>query len=436
MRGSIWFLVLLSLGWGRPIQAEWIIRLVDGARILAAEGELHSEVPGVDSEKGAEKTPPVPQVSVVSPEYGADVKGDSPVVISAPAFPDTTVTVKCWKQGPGFGTDSTVAVVALDGQGNGSFVFPADRYPHGPLTLRISARGGDASDNCYLQVYNVGGVSWNEGMPEGPPPAAEGMRLVFADDFAGPLSISATDVSAAYYSHKPPHGSTDFSVHRFSDYESPRNPFAQRDTYLRIRADDRSRSSGLISSVKNDGSGVTAQAPCYFECRFLGPNAPGSWPAFWLMTNYMLGWKGGETRPSDELDVIEAYGGEGPGHPNFGFGYQVAAHAWGQPDVQKAIADPFFKKYSPVRFSEFGIPSTWFETFHVYGCKITDTDTIYYCDNIEVARHPTMPLSKKEPLFFFINLATGGGWPVDLARYHGVIDMYVDYVRVYQGERK
>jgi hypothetical protein len=30
-----------------------------------------------------------------------------------------------------------------------------------------------------------------------------------------------------------------------------------------------------------------------------------------------------------------------------------------------------------------------------------------------------------------INLATGGGWPVDLSRYDGTIDMYVDYVRVY-----
>jgi beta-glucanase (GH16 family) len=84
---------------------------------------------------------------------------------------------------------------------------------------------------------------------------------------------------------------------------------------------------------------------------------------------------------------------------------------------------------------KFGIPSTWFETLHTYGCKITETDTVYYCDNIEVGRHPTLPLSKKTPIFFLINLATGGGWPVDLSRYGGVADMYVDYVRVYQGKK-
>src|SRR5436309_1076879 len=56
-------------------------------------------------------------------------------------------------------------------------------------------------------------------------------------------------------------------------------------------------------------------------------------------------------------------------------------------------------------------PAVWV-TFHRYGCKITETDTIYYCDNIEVGRHATFPLCKERPLFFLINLATGGGWPV------------------------
>ena len=93
-------------------------------------------------------------------------------------------------------------------------------------------------DNCYLQLYNKGGVSWNEGMPKDPPPAARGMKLVFADDFKGPLSISSTDPKATYYDHKPPDGYQDFSVHVFSGHDSPKNPFAQVDSYLRIRASD------------------------------------------------------------------------------------------------------------------------------------------------------------------------------------------------------
>jgi hypothetical protein len=44
-------------------------------------------------------------------------------------------------------------------------------------------------------------------------------------------------------------------------------------------------------------------------------------------------------------------------------------------------------------------------------------------------------LPTQYPLFFMLNLATGGGWPVDLSRYKGLADTYVDYVRVYQQSR-
>src|ERR1035438_6206891 len=199
------------------------------------------------------------QVSVVSPEYCSDIKWDTTITLSAPGF--DRLTVKCWKQGPGFGSDSTVASVLLDADGRGSFVFPARAYPHGPLTMRISGGKGGLKDNCYLQLYNKGGVSWNEGLPKNPPPAAKGLSLVFVDDFKGPLSISSTDPKAAYYDHKPPDGSQDFSIHAFSGHDSPRNPFAQVDSYLRIRASDKTHSSGLISSMKKDGSGLIVKAP-------------------------------------------------------------------------------------------------------------------------------------------------------------------------------
>ena len=400
-------------------------------KLLPAEGDLYFDSLSVDSEKSADETLGC-QVSVTSPAYGSDVKGDTPVAIAAPGF--KTVTVKCWKQGDGFGADSTVAAVALDAKGNGSFVFPADAYPHGPLMVRISGRNGDVKDNCYLHLYNKGGVSWNEGMPREPPPAAKGMSLVFADDFGGPLSISSTDPKAAYYDHKPPNGWQDFSVHTFTGRDSPKNPFAQVDSYLRIRASDKTHSAGLISSMKNDASGIKVSAPCYFECRFIGPNAVGTWPGFWLMTDYMTDYKLKDKTPCDELDIIEAYGGEGPGHPNAGDTYRINPHCWNQGEQGKAIEKKAYEGIrNPIRMHTFGIPSTWFETFHIYGCKITETDTIYYCDNVEVGRHPTLPLSRQKPLFFMVNLATGGGWPVDLSRYGGLADMYIDYVRVYSG---
>jgi beta-glucanase (GH16 family) len=405
----------------------------DGAALLPVESDLFFDSVSVDSERSAEETLGG-QISVISPAYCSDIKGNTPVTITAPGF--KFVTVKCWRQGGALGADSTVATLTLDAKGNGSFVFPADAYPHGPITVRISGENGAVKDNCYLQLYNQGGVSWNEGMPKDPPPAAKGMTLVFADDFNGPLSISSTDPKATYYDHKPPGGWQDFSIHTFSGHDSPKNPFSQADTYLRIRASDKTHSSGLISSMKNDASGITAKAPCYFECRFIGPNAIGTWPAFWLLTDYMTDQVKGIKVPCDELDIIEAYGGEGPHKPNAFDTYMITPHCWDQGEAGKAIEKTAFDGMrNPIHMGKFGIPSTWFETFHTYGCKITETDTIYYCDNIEVGRHATLPLSKQSRFFFLINLATGGGWPVDLSRYNGLADMYVDYMRVYQQVR-
>ncbi len=413
---------------GQPVAREG-----EKESLLAAEGDLYFDSLAVDSGVSAEETLGG-EISVVSPAYCSEVKGDTAVALAAAGF--RTLSVKCWKGGEGHGSDSAVAEVKLDAKGNGSFVFPADRYPHGPVTLRIHGENGAVRDNCYLQLYNRGGVPWKEGMPKDPP-AAQGMSLVFADDFDGPLSISSTDAKATYYDHKPPGGWQDFSAHTFSGRGSPKDPFAQVGTWLRIRASDAAHSSGIISSMKNDATGITARAPCYFECRFLGPNAIGTWPGFWLMTDYMTDHvKGkGDKVPCDELDIIEAYGGEGRGHPNAGDGYMVTPHCWNQGEAGKAVEKKAFEGMrNPIRMRKAGIPSTWFETSHVYGCKITKTDTIYYCDDVEVGRHPTFPLSREQPLFFMVNLATGGGWPVDLSRYGGVADMYIDYVRVYQGK--
>ena len=370
------------------------------------------------------------QVTVLSPAYCSDIKGDTTIAIVAPGL--TSAVVKCWKQGEGFGSDSTVGTVTLDAQGKGSIVFPANAYPHGPLSVRISGTNGHlndklrVNDNCYLQLYNKGGVSWNEEMPKDPPPPAAGMTLVFADDFSGPLSISTTDPKATYFDHKT--GGGDFSSLPFTGYNEPNNPFAKVDNYLRIRASEKANSTGLISSLKEDGTGITASLPCYFECRFVAQTATGTWPAFWIMTNYMTErLKGAEKHGPDELDIIEAYGGEGPGRPNAYDKYRIVSHFWDPGEAGKAQKGV----NEPISMNELGGKSTWSDTFHTYGCKVTATDTIYYCDNIEVGRHPTGAVSKKYPFFFLINLATGGGWPVDLSRYAGEIDMYVDYVRVY-----
>jgi hypothetical protein len=145
-------------------------------------------------------------IRITSPAYGATVQGNVLLNISAPNF--SSVTVRSWKQGAGFGSNAVVGTVTLS-NGNGSLVFPADQYPHGPITLKISGTSPNNSDNCYLQLYNNGGVVWNEGFPA-PPTQASGMNLLFSDDFIS-ISIGSDGSGARYYDHKPPHGNEDFS---------------------------------------------------------------------------------------------------------------------------------------------------------------------------------------------------------------------------------
>jgi hypothetical protein len=114
-------------------------------------------------------------------------------------------------------------------------------------------------------------------------------------------------VGARYGAHKPDH--LDFSSIPFSD-PSPQRPFFQRDSYLIVRANALLNTAGLICSINSkDGTGFTVNAPFYMECRFIAPDAIGTWPAWWALTDDFKNGKWPDK--SDELDIIEAYGGDG-----------------------------------------------------------------------------------------------------------------------------
>lgn len=363
-------------------------------------------------------------LKVVSPENCANIKGDTKISFKAPGL--ASVTVKCWKSGELGGEDSIVGTVTPDANGDGSVVFPADNYPQGPLCIRLMGSDGTKiRDQLYWQVYNTGGVKWEQGIPSVVPSAATGMKLVFEDDFNTMPKISNNGKDAIYNAHKP--GGGDFSKLLFSNPEGEGNPFSQVDSFLRIRARTSTNTSGLLSSLRANGTGITASLPCYFECRFIAPSAPGCWPAFWLMTKdaYM-----GSKKPEDELDAIEAYGLTNMETNKLKArnvkSYSATSHAWNQTEP------PLGRLSKPVDQFSMGSGSAWYMSPHVYGIKIGETETVYYCDNMEVGRHPTLKISKEQPFFFMINLAVGGnGWSVDLSRYNGVVDMYVDYVRVF-----
>lgn len=365
-------------------------------------------------------------IQIIEPACRSEAKGEVTVKFTAAGMDEAKAY--CWRQPTeenpgewGHDADLTPTTLKLGKKGEGSFSFNADDFPAGPMNVRIYTTNKKGEKDVFeLQLYNLGGVRWNMGIPATDPPGASGLKLVFSDDFNGPLSISNDGRNARYNAHKPRFG--DFSGWPFSDVGGADNPFRQVDSYLKIEARKKpgtKGSTGLIASVDMDGKGFWAKAPCYLECRFTAQSAPGTWPAFWTITGLDEGFAG------DELDIVEAYGGVGKGNPNH-TGYGVASHFWlqTQPEGHPGKVIPIM---------ELGGKSYWSTTFHTYGLYIGLEETIYYFDNIEVFRHPTNNISRDYPHTFLVNYAIGGisGWPIDLERYGNGSDMYIDFVRVY-----
>ena len=385
------------------------------------------------SKKAQDKRSFVECIRLLSPSVGCDVCGKTEVRFKAEGM--TTAQALCWnapnrKNRSPWGHDTNLAPegIHIDDTGVGKFIFNADKLPHGPLNIRIHAQNAEGKHDVFeLQVYNKKGKRWNEGIPSSPPPGAKGMKLIFSDDFDNKeLSISNDGRGTRYNAHKPTFG--DFSGWPFTDVTSLLNPFSQRDTYLKIAArkpTGTQGSSGLLAPVDMDGKGLWVNAPCYFECRFLAQSAPGTWPAFWVLNQT-------KNLPGDELDIIEAYGGQGEGNPN-DTGYFVTAHYWQQKDSEgKEIKAP----WKHIDMLEIGSKTSWSTTFHTYGLYVGKDSTVYYLDNIEVFKHDTNRFSGELPLFFLVNYAIGGasGWKINLERYNNSSDMYVDFIRVYQGK--
>jgi beta-glucanase (GH16 family) len=69
-------------------------------------------------------------------------------------------------------------------------------------------------------------------------------------------------------------------------------------------------------------------------------------------------------------------------------------------------------------------------SWHTYGVSVMPTGVTFYIDGHAVATAPQVE-GGGSPMFFLVDLALGGGWPVDLSAVQDRAALYVDYVRVY-----
>jgi len=242
-----------------------------------------------------------------------------------------------------------------------------------------------------------------------PPP---GYKLVFAEEFDAELSVSNWGTPPAkWMAHTPYAG--DFGNAWFTGPKEPgvQSPFSVQDGILSITAyKDANRKnhwrSGLLSSVDTHGNGFST-ALGYFECRMKLPSGAGVWPAFWL--SGMTGVNRHRTTDSVEIDVLEEYGVDSTiAHQH--------VHVW------KPKGGESYSKGNATKLQ--GMTTD----FHNYGCLVTKDSIQFYFDGEEIWQTVTPP-EALEPLYVMVDLALGGGWPIDQTP--DPSRLLVDYIRVY-----
>lgn len=229
----------------------------------------------------------------------------------------------------------------------------------------------------------------------------------FSETFRSPLTVTPYGPITGerqWIAHTPWYG--DFGSAAFANPVG-NFPFAYGPNGLTITMTETNGvwQSGLLSSVDPAGNGFS-QAMGYFECRMQMPAGPGVWPAFWLRSS-------ADPNAYGELDVVEYYG-EAAGHA-----FSTTLHVW--PKATGAQQQYWQQNV-------LNLPVDLTAGFHLYGIEITDTDTIVYLDRAPVFSAPTQPCWKV-PMGILINLALGGGWPIDQTPNPSVLA--VDYVKTF-----
>lgn len=358
------------------------------------------------------------RLTLVCPTPSAAVDGTATIVVATD--PGTPVEALTWTGASGIGSNAVAVAATATASEDGLAVLSVDtsQSPSGPMTVKVQATTEDVGDPLYVQLLNQQGRDLQSNST-----APEGMTLQWAEEFTDPLPVSAAGADADYAAIKPDASSNgQFGDAAFVDPADDDGTLAViDDQWLRIRTqpagqrssrDGTENVAGILASTDAGGAGFAAQYG-YFEARMLGAPGLGSWPAFWMLNTESAAV---QSDRSAEVDAVELYGVNTLGSCH-------TVHDWG------AEESPSPDRGAPSCLERNGF-TDWALAWHVYGVRIGPDGATFTIDGQVVVTADRLGLTA-EPFFFLINLALGGGWPVDLAPTAGVTDLYVDWVRVW-----
>lgn len=358
-------------------------------------------------------------VSVECPMNGSQVGGSVRIKVAlGPTYDSVKATIL-----PAVAklTSPSPVIAAASDEGVALVDLTTAFLPAGPFTVLLEASSRNKPIRAmYFQLYKAGVPQTTVAMGTSP---GQGRSLVYSEEFNRPLSITRTGSGADYAASKPQVSSVqDFGAAIFADPASGLgNVQVVGDQYLQISVKPKPAGladpqgwrrryvGGLLSSARPGGSGFSGQY-AYFEARMLAPQAPGTWPAFWMLPSPSL------VAPESavaEIDAVELYGHSPESS------CQTTHQYVG--NKQSGIAN------CARRWTSIETALQW----HTYGVSVDPTTIRFYIDNKLVATAPQVR-GGADPLFFMVNLALGGGWPIDLAATGGHASLYVDYIHVYE----
>lgn len=246
----------------------------------------------------------------------------------------------------------------------------------------------------------------------GRPLDRNGLVKTFGDNFKRP-SVTTKAGRGPWYS--PIHGG--YGAAKFLPPRPGKGPILYKggNLVIRMEQEDGRWYSSLIQTVNGTGHGFT-QKYGYFEMRAKFPKGKGSWPAFWLKT---VNEFKDRTETRGEIDVIEAYGG------NDYDGHHQSIHLW---PANRPKPGERTKHWGKSNYTGLKGVDMFDGKFHTYGAEVSPEYIIFYFDDKEVSRVPTLP-EYKAPLFVLVSLAMFKG---EVEKAVGPMDMVVDWVRVWQ----
>jgi hypothetical protein len=300
--------------------------------------------------------------------------------------------------------------------GDGVYTITAGLYRHitaspGWVNYKLNAgAGATTTDNEHFDVRQIKIDHAAKKPPldsDGPVTLnLKGYKMTFDEEFKA-LDVSSRGPGTRWIAHTPYGG--DFGDAGFTD-PGPDGPFSVKNGVLTIEAKKRADGhwqSGLLSTVDPKGNGFS-QRFGYFEMRAQLPKGDGTWPAFWMDDTSMLKDPAHKV-DQIEVDVLEQYG-------LYTQAMHTTMHWWRADHTHSAVSTTAYVHDMT-------------DGFHNYGFLWTKQNVIWYFDGVEVFRQPTPPELETHSLYMMVNLALGGGWPID--KTPNPSDMLVKWVRAY-----